>query len=478
MYAGGAFTSVQDATATTTVDRVVRLTANGSLDRTWSASISANDRVRVLLLSPARDALYIRGDFTALAGSSAYGKLAKVGTGATATVDTNFRSGANNNGNRSPVYDLDLVGSSLLIASGGGGGGCTRQDAATGRTSWSHHGTGDIVAVKVLGPYVYCGGHFSGSDSFEGLDRDKAAEVALSTGAITGWAPRINSAMGVWAMADTPSALVVGGDFTRTSGNYQPHLGQFRDRSSLTVPSAPVGLHGVPGDKEVTLEWGQPDTDGGTQVSRYLILRANAAGDFTQVGNTASASFTDTGLTNGTTYRYAVRASTTVGDGPASAPVTAGPEAGLVFPHFSVTASFDTTSTSLIATFRDLDSITTSSAVRGITAQPRSGQALGSWGTASTDGCSPITRHRVLRREGPTAPMEIGVTTPQSGLTSCPRCRVPSPRLVRWGRSFRRTPAPLGRRARVSLSVEGLRPRVVPFLDRRDRGHPASRSVH
>ncbi|MFC7486356.1 fibronectin type III domain-containing protein [Knoellia sp. CPCC 206453] len=327
VYAGGAFTSIEDATARTAVNRVARLRADGFLDRTWSASISANDRVRVLVLASAGATLYLGGDFSALNNTSAYGRLAKVGTGATATIDTNFRSGANNNGNRSPVFDLDLVGESLLIASGGGGGGCTRQDAATGRTAWSHHSTGDIVAVRVLGPYAYCGGHFSGTGSFAGLDRYKAAEVTVSTGAITSWAPRVNSALGIWAMADTPSTLVVGGDFTRTGSSQQPRLGEFRDRSAVAVPSAPIDLRGTPGNAQVTLEWGAPDTDGGAQVNRYLVLRANAAGEFVQVGSTTSTSFTEAGLTNGVTYQYAVRASTSAGNGPASAPVSVTPRA-------------------------------------------------------------------------------------------------------------------------------------------------------
>jgi Fibronectin type III domain/Domain of unknown function (DUF5122) beta-propeller len=369
VYVGGAFTSVQDASATTTVDRIARVGADGSLDRTWTASIRADDRVRVLLVTPTGDALYVGGDFTALGGSSTYGRLARVGTGATAVIDTSFRSGPNNNSSRSPVFDLDLVGDSLLIASGGGGGGCTRQDAATGRTLWSHHGTGDVVAVKALGPYVYCGGHFSGTDSFEGLDRYKVAEVVQSTGVITAWAPRVNSALGIWAMADTPSALVVGGDFTRTNGNYQPHLGQFRDRSSLTVPSAPVGLQAVPGDTQVTLQWARPDTDGGAPVSRYLVLRAKAAGDFTQVGNTASTSFTDTGLSNGATYRYAVRASSSVGDGPASAPVSVIPDGGLLFPP-TVPRSFVVTG---------------------------GASAVMSWQEPASDGGSPVTGYTLYR---------------------------------------------------------------------------------
>lgn len=394
VYAGGVFTEIQDATATTPVGRVARIGADGTLDRPWSASIAADDRVRVLL--PAGPSgMYIGGDFTALGGSSAYGRLARIGTGATAAVDTSFRSGSNNNSSRSPVFDLALEGSALLVASGGGGGGCTRQDAATGRTQWSHHGTGDVVAVRVLGADVYCGGHFSGASSFAGLDRYKAAEVDLATGAIGAWEPRINSAMGVWVMAATDDGLVVGGDFTRTSGNYQPHLGQFRDLSALTLPGAPTQLDGVSGDGKVTLQWAPPDTDGGAKVSRYLVLRATGDGAFVQVGNTASNSFSDITVTNGTSYRYAVRASTSVGPGAASAPVTVTPMAGQVSAP-TVPRSFAVTGGS---------------------------SAVLTWQEPASDGGSPVTGYRIHRAVGGDAEAllrTVSATARSAEDTTCP----------------------------------------------------------
>ncbi|MGL4176800.1 MAG: fibronectin type III domain-containing protein, partial [Dermatophilaceae bacterium] len=332
VYVGGAFDQIQDGIGTTAVARVARIGGDGVLDRTWSASIAADERVRVILPAAHTSGVYVGGDFTSLFGTSALGRLALVGTGATAVPDPTFRSGSNNGRNRSPVFDIDLAGGgSLVIASGGGGGGCTRQDAVTGRTVWSYRGTGDIVAARVLGPNAYCAGHFNGTASLGGLDRNKIAEIDLASGAIGAFAPRVNSALGIWALASTPTTLVAGGDFTTVSQNLQPHLGAFRDRSALAPPGAPVGVSAVPGDRSVTLQWGHPDTDGGAKVGRYIVLRENDSGVLVQVGNTAGTTFTDTGLTDGVEYRYAVRASTSVGEGPASAPVAATPDGDATF---------------------------------------------------------------------------------------------------------------------------------------------------
>lgn len=52
----------------------------------------------------------------------------------------------------------------------------------------------------------------------------------------------------------------------------------------------------------ITLTWQKIDSATG-----YQIFRAGETGEFTQVGTTTATSYKDTGLTNGTTYRYMVR---------------------------------------------------------------------------------------------------------------------------------------------------------------------------
>jgi hypothetical protein len=77
--------------------------------------------------------------------------------------------------------------------------------------------------------------------------------------------------------------------------------------------TAPTGLAGAAGSQQVTLTWQAVD-----DVDSYVVQRANAAGAFADVGAPAQATFTDTGLTANTTYRYRVYAIRGTETGPAS----------------------------------------------------------------------------------------------------------------------------------------------------------------
>jgi len=91
----------------------------------------------------------------------------------------------------------------------------------------------------------------------------------------------------------------------------------------ITTPSAPAGVAVTPGNGQVTVSWSAP-FDGGTPITSYVVTPS--------VGGTAQASIVfhssattqiAGGLTNGTTYTFAVAASNAVGTGPTSAPSAA-----------------------------------------------------------------------------------------------------------------------------------------------------------
>lgn len=95
--------------------------------------------------------------------------------------------------------------------------------------------------------------------------------------------------------------------------------------ASATVPSAPAGLTATAGNGSVGLTWGA--SPGATSYNVYRGTAPGAEGT-SPTGTTTSASFTDTGLTNGTAYYYTVTASNSTGASPRSNEATATPASG------------------------------------------------------------------------------------------------------------------------------------------------------
>ena len=91
----------------------------------------------------------------------------------------------------------------------------------------------------------------------------------------------------------------------------------------FTAPSAPTNLLASPGDTTVSLSWSAV-----MGATTYTVERATTMGrpyPYTQIGTTNIPSYTDTGLTNGTTYDYVIVASNRFGDSSLSSPVSATP---------------------------------------------------------------------------------------------------------------------------------------------------------
>jgi len=107
-------------------------------------------------------------------------------------------------------------------------------------------------------------------------------------------------------------------------------------KGSVTqAPVAPTGLAAAVGSGTVTLTW---NASGG--ATSYAVKRATVSGGpYTPIGSVTSPappSYTDSGLTNGTTYYYVVSASNTAGTSPNSAELSATPIAP---PTFTSSAS-------------------------------------------------------------------------------------------------------------------------------------------
>jgi chitodextrinase len=118
--------------------------------------------------------------------------------------------------------------------------------------------------------------------------------------------------------------------------------------SDTTAPSVPGGLGASPGDTRVTLSWNASTDDVG--VAGYRVYRNG-----TQIGSPSATTYTDSGLTDGTSYSYTVAAIDAAGNLSAqSTPISATPVAssgGTTCSLYASTSGSDSNSGTATAPF-------------------------------------------------------------------------------------------------------------------------------
>jgi hypothetical protein len=103
----------------------------------------------------------------------------------------------------------------------------------------------------------------------------------------------------------------------------------------VTPPPAPTGLAGAPGNGTVALSW-----NSASGATSYSVKRAGGSGGpYTTVGTISGLTYTDSGLTNGTTYYYVVSSSNSAGSSANSSEIAATPSAPVLTWSSSATAT-------------------------------------------------------------------------------------------------------------------------------------------
>jgi hypothetical protein len=87
----------------------------------------------------------------------------------------------------------------------------------------------------------------------------------------------------------------------------------------LSVPGAPTSASAIAGDAQATLSWSAPSSNGGAAITSYTATASPGGATCT----TSSTSCTITGLANGTSYTFTVKATNSQGTSAASSPSAA-----------------------------------------------------------------------------------------------------------------------------------------------------------
>lgn len=134
------------------------------------------------------------------------------------------------------------------------------------------------------------------------------------------------------------------------------------------APGEPTAVSATAGNAQATVSWTAPTNSGGSPITGYKIT--SSPGGITVMTGVSPTSATVSGLTNGTSYTFTVKATNAVGDSLASAPSNA------VVP----------------ATVPD--------APTAVTATPGNTQATVQWTPPASNGGSPITGYTVTSTPG------------------------------------------------------------------------------
>ncbi|HZQ28670.1 MAG TPA: fibronectin type III domain-containing protein, partial [Acidimicrobiales bacterium] len=165
--------------------------------------------------------------------------------------------------------------------------------------------------------------------------------------------------------------------------------GPFTDSGTGTcqgAPAAPTGVTAAPANASASVSWTAPADTGGLPITGYTVT-ANPGGTTVPVnGSTTSA--TVSGLTNGTSYTFTVKATNALGDSPASSPSAAVTPAAVP------------------------------GAPTGVTAAPGNASASVSWTAPASTGGSAITGYTVTSSPGGITATSTTPSATVTGLTN------------------------------------------------------------
>src|ERR1022692_47633 len=151
--------------------------------------------------------------------------------------------------------------------------------------------------------------------------------------------------------------------------------------SQGTAPSAPAGLTATAGDQQISLSW-----SASSGATSYNLKRSTThGGPYSQINAPTATGFTDTGLTDGTTYYYVVSAVNSTGESANSGEVSATPSAAVSAPPAPTGLAATAGDQQVILNWRASSGATTYHVKRGTTSGGPYTQVAAPSGPSDTD---------------------------------------------------------------------------------------------
>jgi hypothetical protein len=226
----------------------------------------------------------------------------------------------------SDIKDIRVDANNVYFAAEGTGGGCFDGTFAArqsdGALVWTNTCLGATQSIEIIGSFLYKGSHAHDCSSVGSFPeqpqsgRRHLLVEKLSDGSLGPWYPNTSgNPLGPRAFATDGTQLFVGGDFLNVNSKAQQGLTRFGgppDLSKPRQPKAPTAVSTTAG--QVRLSW-QAVTDDDDETLVYRVFRDGSTTPLFTSPPTRSTfwilpslSFTDTGLTPGSTHSYKVDA--------------------------------------------------------------------------------------------------------------------------------------------------------------------------
>jgi hypothetical protein len=159
--------------------------------------------------------------------------------------------------------------------------------------------------------------------------------VSLEGGTAVTWSGITPSLLTLtWTAADTTANVVL----TRGTSGEIDFTGYALHDITTAAPPAPTNLAATPSNAQVGLTW-----TAASGATGYKVKRSTTDGSgYVEAGSPTATSFTDSPLTNGTTYYYVVTATNSTGESPNSGQVSATPTSVLSSAKDLLTFGFPT----------------------------------------------------------------------------------------------------------------------------------------